>query len=161
MDELNGRLELVRDELGQLQEGFRAYDLMMCQVMGWAVTVGLAAAGLAMIQHAAGPALLGIFSTIAFLLIEAHRKTLQRMMITRSAFIERELATRPLAEALAVGSPLLVPNMASQFVLGWSSSLATRYRAKSVLIFREAARPTTLAIYAALVLVLVSLALTV
>jgi uncharacterized membrane protein len=112
LDELTGRLDLVRLEIEQLQEGIRSHERTMFQIKGWAVTVGLAAAGAALTAQEPFMAILGIAALVAFLIVESHRLVVLRKAVVRCREIERVLTSRSLAEALGPGTELLVPLIA-------------------------------------------------
>ena len=150
MNELEGRLELLTTELSELQQGIRGYDMIRTQVQGWAVTVGLAAAGLALTAGTPAAAYLGVLSSATFFAIDAQRRLTQRHLINRCLEIERSLSSGSLAEALSLESPLRVPWVAHHMTTPRTSR---RYPIGPLLT--EAGRPTTWALYATLAIALV------
>ncbi|MEU4195137.1 hypothetical protein AB0E69_24775 [Kribbella sp. NPDC026611] len=147
MDEVSARFELVKLELVELQQAIRNYDAILFQVKGWAVTVGLATAGLAFTTHSRSPVLLGVFSSLAFLGIDAHRKSIQRRLVKRSMNLEQALRDAPIADALADRTNLAVPGLA-----GSAASPGPTRVVGAVL--REAVKPGTAMLYFALIVLL-------
>ena len=151
VDELAGRLELVKLELEQLQESIRSHDSIMFQVKGWAVTVGLATAGLALTLGRPAIAVLGALATVAFFSIEAHRKSVQSRFIDRCLEIERALVRGSL-DQLARDSSFVTPQIAH------SVTASRSYQQKWSLFVPELARPSVFAVYTGIVLILILIA---
>ena len=59
MDEVEGRLELARTELSDLQQTIRHYDTILLQLKSWAITTAVAAGGFALNLTRPGIAMLG------------------------------------------------------------------------------------------------------
>lgn len=153
MDEIASRFELLKAEMVDLQQGIRNYDTIRTQIQGWAVTVGLAAAGLAMTARLPAAALLGIVSSVSFLIIDGHRRSVQRRLIERVIVIENALMNASLTEVLRPGSGLEVPGLAR-----YITTNSYRERRRYMHIIREVRRPGTWALYAALAGVLITTA---
>lgn len=150
-DEDRQRLfSLATAELAMLQDAIRAYDSLIFQVKGWAITIAGVAAGIAAAQERF-VAVLGVFSALGFWVIEAHFKLLQRQFIVRSVTVEAALRQRPLDAAFASEAFLTIP--------GISHELAQRNRpgwTRQSLYFehlRSAARPSIAALYLGISLV--------
>jgi hypothetical protein len=148
MDEMSGRLDLVRLEVEQLQASIRASDSIMFQIKGWAVTAAVSTAGVSLTLGKPGVALLGICACIAFSVIEAHRKAVQRRAILRSLEIERVLTSRPLAEAVDPKLGICGPQIAI------SRTTAPPDTSRWSRVGLELVRPSVVAIYAGLILLL-------
>ena len=95
--------------MSELQQGIRACDSLIIQIKGWAVTVGLASAGLALTTDEPLAALLGIYAAITFWAVEAHRRALQHRMISRVMVLESALLR---GFPAGLGPPLQVPYLA-------------------------------------------------
>lgn len=141
MDELAIRLELLKAELGELQEHIRANHVATYQVRGWAVTVGLAAAGLVLSGRYIVSAL-GVIAAVLFAGLEGHIRLGSGTAIDRVREIEDRLDAPSAAAALTGENPLKVPWLAHSLrdgtVHGW---------ARLGSVFRTAVRPGTIAIY--------------
>ena len=85
------RFELLKHELSTIDEGVRTYDSMLTQIKGWSITAALAVSGTALALSNGRLVLLGIASTLAFLWIDAHHKTHERILIEGRARIEEIL----------------------------------------------------------------------
>ena len=144
MDELSGRFELLKAEIAELQVAIRSYDVARGQIQGWAVTVGLAAAGLALTAEAPAAVLLGLVAALAFWLLDGQRRSVQQRLIARSIEIESALAAHSIAQ---VGSGVRIPGLAHH-ISAQAPAGGRGWRHGSVL--REALRPGTWALYAAL-----------
>ncbi|HCB06391.1 MAG TPA: hypothetical protein PLZ93_06670 [Nocardioides sp.] len=147
MDELSGRFELLKAEIAELQVAIRSYDVARGQIQGWAVTVGLAAAGLALTAEAPAAVLLGLVAALAFWLLDGQRRSVQQRLIARSIEIESALAAHSIAQVLAPGSGVRIPGLAHH-ISAQAPAGGRGWRHGSVL--REALRPGTWALYAAL-----------
>lgn len=155
MEEFSVRFELLKAEMADLQQGIRNYDTIRTQIQGWAVTVGLAAGGLALTANSPSAALLGVVSSVLFLAIDGHRRSAQRRLIDRVLLIEQALKGGSLKEVLSPGSGFEVPGLASHMSMGTSRGAARYFR-----IFKEVRRPGTWALYAALCCILLITAAT-
>lgn len=147
LDQTAARLELVRLEIEQHQQAIRTLDTIMFQIKGWAVTVGLASAGLTLTLQRSAIAVLAIFATVAFLAIDAQRKSVQRRSIDRCLEIERVLMSSSLVDALQPQSGLVVPQLTHTFS-------GPKHGSRSPRFMRELARPPVFAIYVGVIVVL-------
>lgn len=145
MNELDARFALLTNEMSEIQHGIRSYDTMRSQIQGWAVTVALAAAGLALTTGVPSAALLGVFSSAAFWGIDGHRRSIQRQLIQRYVDIECALDGCSLSDALGAESALRVPGLAHHMSVGPNTDPRGRYAR----ILKEVARPGTWVLYAA------------
>jgi hypothetical protein len=109
VDEVEGRLELARTELSDLQQTIRHYDTILLQVKSWAITTAVAAGGFALNLTRPGIAMLGLLATAAFFLIDGVYRTYLENTVDRSLQIEIALAEHPLAQALMLDSGLRIP----------------------------------------------------
>lgn len=109
MDEVAGRFELARAELSDLQQTIRHYDTILLQVKSWAITTAVATGGFALNLTRPGIAMLGLFATAAFFLIDGVYRTYLEKAVGRSLQIETALAEHPLAQALRLDSELRIP----------------------------------------------------
>ena len=147
MDELDARLRLLEQEIGQLQESIRAHDSIVHQIKGWAVTVALASAGYAISTDRPAVAVVGIAATLGFWLIDAQARSVQRRAISRALGIENSLATSGIVQALTDGH-LGSPGMASALA-STRSALPQQPRLRQAWsgILNEARRPLTSVLY--------------
>ncbi|MGI8765292.1 MAG: hypothetical protein ACR2KM_02115 [Gemmatimonadaceae bacterium] len=151
MDELEARFDLLKAEMSELQQAIRSQDTITLQAKGWAVTVGLAAAGLALSAKVSIAALLGLLSSAAFWSIDAHRRT-PRAANQTSSEIEDALNAGTVAEALNSPTRLAVPNIAHHL-----THPTNRARAH-VEILKQSLSPDTALLYVVLAAVLVVVA---
>ncbi|WP_405056834.1 hypothetical protein OG474_29350 [Kribbella sp. NBC_01505] len=145
MDELSARFDLLKLELSELQQAIRAADTILFQVKGLAVTVALGSAGIGLTTDRPLAAGLGVISTAAFALIDAHRKVVQRRLSARSIEIEMAVASNKLSDILAPESSLHVPGMATHLTRSYPRRLR---RLRDVLA--QVARLQTSTLYVAL-----------
>lgn len=139
------RFELLKAEMSDLQQGIRNYDTIRTQIQGWAVTVGLAAGGLAMTANSPSAALLGVVSSLLFMVIDGHRRSVQRRLIDRVLVLEGAVNGGSLNEVLSSGVGIGVPGIAS-YIRAETNSGAVRY----FRVIREICRLGTCALYVAL-----------
>ena len=161
MDELQARFELLKAELGELQNAVRSADDMSLRIKGWAVTIGLAAAGLALSRGSSEIALLGLYPAFCFWAVDAHRLSKRWRLIQRAGRIESALSPGMKVEDLLMGgSGIVVPGFSSGAPSDPSGVWErTRLRARSREAIAVALLPGTVAFYASLITTLALVAL--
>lgn len=114
MDELEAKFLLLQQEMDAIQQGIRACSAGLFQIKGWCVTVATLTAGAAVNTGQGRFLLVGVAASIAFWLVDAHFKALQRVFIKRDNHIEQVLSQKPVLVALESGD-LATPRLASAF----------------------------------------------
>jgi hypothetical protein len=151
-NEVSYRFDLLKQEIGELQQALRHYESLRAQIAGWAITLATATAAFAISTGKHPIALLGTGASVAFWVLEAHRRALQARVAWREEAIEAALGGNTIEEALGPGSTLRVPGIASEVVIAdWRIALLTTLDALT--------RPTLLALYVPLVVTQIGIAI--
>jgi hypothetical protein len=115
-------MELLKLELQAIQSGIRGLDTILFQIKGWCVTVTVAIAGFALANDRAKLLFLGLAVVVAFWLVDAHYKSVQRVFINRDREIQSKLEGKDPLVVLE-SYTLKVPGLAPGFAFKGSSEI--------------------------------------
>jgi hypothetical protein len=140
------KFELLKIEMQSIQQGIRGIDGILFQIKGWCVTVTVAIAGFSLTGDRWPLIVFGMAAVLAFWMVDAHYKSVQRIYIDRDQAIEKVLGKHGPLEALRTGS-LKVPGLASEFSRsGFKDEM--RY------LWKEVRNPITFGLYVLILLML-------
>jgi hypothetical protein len=145
MDETEAKFELLKQEMQAVQQGIRALDTTSFAIKGWCVTLSAAIAGVAATKDRPLLLLIGFGVALAFWLLDAHYKAVQRVYIRRDLRMERVLKGADVLALLSSGR-LRVPGMASRFTVPRRGSIK-KLTFQLVIMWREAKSPFIFNLY--------------